>query len=86
MEIPVPKYASAIMNGIWDKGAVVSNFFCFWPSDSYFTLCYDVNKNVWLNGGQNPFYQKWYMPLDYASEDNFSFFQDGSVIKKISIK
>ncbi|PKL83048.1 MAG: hypothetical protein CVV24_06905 [Ignavibacteriae bacterium HGW-Ignavibacteriae-3] len=85
-EIPVPKFLSIRMNNIWDRGAVVSNYFCFWPSDSYFTLCYDVIRNIWVKGGQNPFYQKWYMPLNYTSEENSSYYQDNSIMKRISVK
>jgi len=85
-EIPVPRYVSSLMSDIWDRGGMVNNLFCFWPSDFRLTMCYDVNKNVWLFGGNNPFYKKWYMPLDYIQENEYSYYQNGSVIKRINVK
>jgi hypothetical protein len=85
-EIPVPKYLTSIINDNWDKGAIVSNYFCFWPNDSGVALCYDVYKNVWLKAGQNPFYQKSYLPFYCTYDESGTYYQEGVIMQKISIK
>ncbi len=85
-EITIPYYVSFRFNVSWDRGGMVNYLFCFWPNDSPLTFCYDINKNLWLSGGKNPFYQKGYAPFNYIMDDNVSFYQEGSVMKRISIK
>lgn len=85
-EIKVPAYLKALMNDIWDKGAVVNHYFCFWPSISSITYCYDTEKGVWLKGGKNPFYQSMLVPLYYAFDKNNIYYKNGTAIKMVSIK
>lgn len=85
-EIQIPNYVSFTLNVLWDRGGMVNYLFCFWPNDSRITFCYDVKRNLWLSGGKNPFYQRGYLQFNYFNGDTVSVYQEGSVLKKISIK
>jgi len=51
-EIPLPEYF--IRNSdTFEVGGMIGNLFCFWLRNSFYTLCYDVDNNKWLNGGKS---------------------------------
>lgn len=86
VEIPVPKYISYRMSSVWERGALIENVFCFWPTGYGYTFCFDIIKNNWLLEKRNPFYEGMYIPLDYFQENQYSYYKQGNYIIRMSIK
>lgn len=68
-EISIPAYISKRIDS-FERGGLAGNLFCLWLRDSYYTFCYDVDNNKWLNAGKSPFGQfPTISDLRYSSED-----------------